>query len=208
MPPKVLPFHDNEWCVLNSRNEQIVFLYGFAKSKRSISLPAAIVGRVFGIHKAHVWKTRWKTQKTARSGQRPFVFSSEQESMILAFIERRDRDGNIVTQRDLLNFVEFQFGKCLTYGREHCFLAWNASCTCQFTVLPQEQTLFHVSHSFLDQYLTLMKERRPLVPGELIFNINECGFRNWEERKPKPVLIPRKVENATLHYPPDRRIQH
>jgi hypothetical protein len=48
----------------------------------------------------------------------------------------------------------------------------------------------------------------PLVPAELIFNIDECSFSDWEERKPKPVLIPCRVNNVTLHYPVDRRIRH
>jgi hypothetical protein len=56
--------------------------------------------------------------------------------------------------------------------------------------------------------LALIKKWVPLVPAELIFNIDECGFSNWEERNAKPVLIPCKVKNATLHYPVDRRIRH
>jgi hypothetical protein len=34
-----------------------------------------------------------------------------------------------------------------------------------------------------------MKEYGPLVPTELLFNLDETGLRDWEERKPKRILI-------------------
>jgi hypothetical protein len=46
------------------------------------------------------------------------------------------------------------------------------------------------------------------VPNELIFNIDDCGFSDWEERKAKLVLISSRVRNASLHDRVDRRIRH
>jgi hypothetical protein len=42
----------------------------------------------------------------------------------------------------------------------------------------------------------------------LIFNIDECGFSDWEEQRPKPVLIPTEFERSVLHYPVNRAIRH
>jgi hypothetical protein len=47
-----------------------------------------------------------ESSKTARPGDRPFVFSSEQEDAVIALTERECSDGNFVTQRDFLNFAE------------------------------------------------------------------------------------------------------
>jgi hypothetical protein len=55
----------NEWCAEESRNQHVVFLYDFSRSEWSISLPAPIVGQVFEIYEAHVWKIRSKAQNTA-----------------------------------------------------------------------------------------------------------------------------------------------
>jgi hypothetical protein len=197
-----------EWCALQSRNQRVLFLYDYARSECSTSLPAAIMGQVFEIHEAHVWKTRSKAQKTARPGHRPFALSSEQEDAIVALIERGYGDGNFVTHRYLLNFAESEFGNCLTYGWVHCFLARTASRVCQSIVSLQEQTRFHVHQSSLDQYLALIKEWMSLVPAESMFNIDECRFSDWKERKPKLVLIPCRVNNVTLHYQVDRGIRH
>jgi hypothetical protein len=46
----------DEWCPLELQNQQVVLLYDFAESECSISLPAAIIGQVFEIHEAYVWK--------------------------------------------------------------------------------------------------------------------------------------------------------
>jgi hypothetical protein len=144
--------------VLQNRETSNLFLYDFTRSECSISLPAAIIGQVFEIHEAHVWKIRLKAQKTARPGHRPFALCSEQKDAFVALIERGYRDGNFVTQRDLLNFAEPKFGRCLTYDWVHSFLARNASRVRQSTVCLQEQTRFHVPQSSLDQYLALVKE--------------------------------------------------
>jgi hypothetical protein len=56
---------DDERCALESRNQQVVLLYDFAKRECSVPLPTATVGRVFGIYEAHVWKIRLKAEKIA-----------------------------------------------------------------------------------------------------------------------------------------------
>jgi hypothetical protein len=44
------------------------------------------------------------------------------------------------------------------------------------TLAPQENLRLHVPKQFLDDYVKPIKEYVPLVPTELIFNIDECGF--------------------------------
>jgi hypothetical protein len=61
------------------------------------------------------------------------------------------------------------------------------------SVSPQEQTRLQVPRAFLDQYIALIQEWLPLAPAELIVNIDECGFRDWDERKAKAALIPSQV---------------
>jgi hypothetical protein len=65
-----------------------------------------------------------------------------------------------------------------------------------------------VPRHFLDNDLMLIKRYVPLVLSELIFNINECGFSEREERKKKPVIVPIEEQGTTLHYPVNRQIRH
>jgi hypothetical protein len=52
-----------------------------------------------------------------------------------------------------------------------------------------------------------MKEYVPLVPTELLFNIYESGLSDWEERKPKRILIPIEAKATTLHYSTSPKIR-
>jgi hypothetical protein len=61
---------------------------------------------------------------------------------------------------------------------------------------------------FLDKYLVLIKEYISLVPTELIFNIDERGFSDWEEPKSRPIVIPTKIRNSTFHGSVNRGIRH
>jgi hypothetical protein len=46
-----------------------------------------------------------------------------------------------------------------------------------------------ITDEHLDQYMKLIQEYAPLIPTELLFNIDESGLSDWKERKPKGVLI-------------------
>jgi hypothetical protein len=84
----------------------------------------------------------------------------------------------------------------------------NDSGVCHAIVSPQEQTRLQVPRAFLDQSIALIEKWLPPMPAGLIFIIDECGLRDWEERKAKPVRIPSRVRDATVHYPVDRGIRH
>jgi hypothetical protein len=72
----------------------------------------------------------------------------------------------------------------------------------------QELSRRQIPQSYLDHCLALIKFWVPLVPVEFIFNLDETGLSDWEERKSRPVLIPTTVENADLHYPANRGIRY
>jgi hypothetical protein len=72
---------------------------------------------------------------------------------------------------------------------------------------PQEHLRFQVPRCSLDSYIQLIKNYVPKILAELIFNIDETGLSDWEERK-KMVLIPSAHIDSTLHYPVNRSVRH
>jgi hypothetical protein len=54
----------------------------------------------------------------------------------------------------------------------------------------------------------LIKKIVPSLPAELIFNLDETGLSDWENRKTKPVLVPVTEGDSKLHYPINRAIRH
>jgi hypothetical protein len=88
------------------------------------------------------------------------------------------------------------------------FLKKHANLICRWVVRPKENVRLEVPHDYLDQYIKPIKEYVPLVPRELLFNVDENGFSDWEERKRKCVLIPTEARKRILHYPGGRKIRH
>jgi hypothetical protein len=109
---------------------------------------------------------------------------------VLNFIRHGFSAGNYVTQREVLSFVAESFGKIVTHDWLSSFLdRWSDQFT-QTVVSPQEQLRLQIPRSFLYDYIRLIQTYVPLVLTELIFNLDETGLSDWEERKSKPVIVP------------------
>jgi hypothetical protein len=116
--------------------------------------------------------------------------------------------GIYFTQTEVLNFVETEFRKTLIHGWLECFLKRHSGDIRKAVLAPEELPRLQIPRCYLDKYITLIKPWVPLVPAELIFNLDETGLSDWEERKPKPALIPTDLEDSHFHYPADRAIRH
>jgi hypothetical protein len=88
------------------------------------------------------------------------------------------------------------------------FLKKHTNLICRSVVRPQKDVRLEVLNEYLVQYIRLIKELVPLVPTELLFNIDESGFSDWEERKLKCVLMPTEARETTLDYRASRKIRH
>jgi hypothetical protein len=116
--------------------------------------------------------------------------------------------GIYVIQRKVLNFVEVEFQKTLIHGRLECFLKRHSGEIRKAVLAPEELPRLQIPGYCMDQCIPLIKAWAPLVPAELIFNLDETGLSDWEERKPKPALIPTDLRDSHFHYPADRAIRH
>jgi hypothetical protein len=75
-------------------------------------------------------------------------------------------------------------------------------------VSPQELTRLQILRRYLQGYIELLRVYVPLVSSELIFDLDETGLSDWEERNLKPIPMSAECENRQLHYSVDRRIRH
>jgi hypothetical protein len=61
----------DDWCVLHSRNEQLVFFYEFVKTEYSRSLASEVLSQAFGIEQSHVRKIRPKAETSPSTHRTP-----------------------------------------------------------------------------------------------------------------------------------------
>jgi hypothetical protein len=45
-------------------------------------------------------------------------------------------------------------------------------------------------------------------PTELVFNLDEVGISEWEDRKTKSIVIPKSMSEQTIHYRINRNVKH
>jgi hypothetical protein len=76
------------------------------------------------------------------------------------------------------------------------------------TVHPQEDPRLQIPRTWLERYLALITKIVPLASSELIFNMDETGLSNWEERKAKKVVVPATLSGRRLHFGVSRKSRH
>jgi hypothetical protein len=149
-----------------------------------------------------------KADTQPKPPHRPTALNHDEIAAVVAFIRNAYSTKSYVTQRNILNFIETTFHKCLTYQWLASFLKTHGDLVCRSVVKPQEYVRLQIPREYLDAHINLIREWVPMVPTELIVNIDESGFSDWEERKPKSVVIPTEARAVTLHYPANRQIRH
>jgi hypothetical protein len=102
--------------------------------------------------------------------------------------------------------VEQNFGKILTYGWLRAFLDRRRSQVTRAIIHPQEHARLQVPRCRLDSYVQLIKNYVPKIPAELIFNIDEAGWTDWEERKKDGSRSSAHID-STLRYPVNRSVR-
>jgi hypothetical protein len=73
---------------------------------------------------------------------------------------------------------------------------------------PQEDLSLRVPREFLNFTIEQIKAHCHGLPVDLFFNLDEVGISDWEDRKPKTVVISISMKDEKIHRGMDRSLQH
>jgi hypothetical protein len=107
--------HAPELHGLNSRNEQILFLFDFVGSNCGVGLNNQVLARIFVITPHSVSKVRCRARKP-QNRHHPLKLDEAHEKSVLQFVQDGSTSGKYVIQREVLSFFEEHFQKTVTYG--------------------------------------------------------------------------------------------
>jgi hypothetical protein len=113
-----------------------------------------------------------------------------------------------MTQKQTLAFIAKQYSCSLTKGWLHAFIRRHLNEVQICRSLPQEDTRLTVPREHLEAHIGNMKN---IVEGkfsELVFNLDEVGSSDWEDRKPRKVIAPRSVSPHDVFHPVSRKYRH
>jgi hypothetical protein len=74
--------------------------------------------------------------------------------------------------------------------------------------VPQETPRLEVPRCFLDETIHCITQFVQGRPLELVFNLDEIGISEWEDRKPKKVIVPLSARGQTIHHKTNRALKH
>jgi hypothetical protein len=164
-----------------------------------------VPGHAFGIEASQVRKIGLKADKKPKPLYGQPTLDEDQTTGLLAFIQSGYGAHNYVNQRDILSFIEDNYGKRLIYQWMASFLKSHDQLSCQSVVRPQEILMFEVASEHLGRYINLIQKYVPLVPTELLFHKDKSGFSDWEERKLQSILISLEGQAPPLYSPTSRK---
>jgi hypothetical protein len=141
------------WRDLDSRDSQVVFLWHFSQSDETIRFGISDIAKIFNIQYHHVSLIRRKAHLKKKHSDRPLTLDSHQEENVVHFIQDSFDSGNYVTQSEVLNYMEQNFGKILTYGWLRTFLDRHRSQVTRTIVHPQEHARLQVPRCRLDSHI-------------------------------------------------------
>jgi hypothetical protein len=61
---------------------------------------------------------------------------------------------------------------------------------------------------FFDQTLSCIIQFVQSRRTDLVFNLDEVGISEWEDRKPKNVIVPKSMGEQTVHHQVNRNLKH
>ena len=191
-----------------SRNEQMLFVRQFLIENCFISANAKLMSSIYCITEGNFRKILCNSKKQKMPNGRPLKIDEAKEDELISTILSKKSDGNYMTTSQILQYVENQYNISLTRGWVRSFINRHSSLIISSMIYPQEEPRLKIPRSQLIEYIDLVDKVITMSPAELIYNMDESGLSDWEERKPKTVVIPKELENVKLHYPVDRGIRH
>jgi hypothetical protein len=78
----------------------------------------------------------------------------------------------------------------------------------QTTSTPQAEQRLQVARAFLESILRELNEHVQGCVSELVFNLDEVGISDWEDRKTRKVVGPATMGRRPIHHAVSRNVKH
>lgn len=197
------------WDEIDSRSGQVCELATLVTAETANTFSTKNLADIFDLTPSHVRKILSKgPPKPDSHVGRPFTLSRQEENALLLEIEQKAASQGYITQSEIIKWVREKYGKYLTYGWISNFLTRRSGQVIELTVGSQEELRLQVPRIYLQRYLRLIPR---VVVGkslELIFNLEETGISDWEDRRSKKIVAPATLQGRDLHVAVSRKIKH
>jgi hypothetical protein len=104
--------------------------------------------------------------------------------------------------------VHKEYNPRLTKGWLNAFIGRHLDQMKVCRSLPQEDARLIIPRAYLEAHIALMRTHVTGRFSEIVFNLDELGSSDWEDRKPRKVLAPVAVSAGEMFHSVSRRYRH
>jgi hypothetical protein len=208
--PRVLRLlqRDENFQALQWRCHQIYYVHDFATSKLNIPISIGALKRAFQCPRNCVTQALAHGLEAPQGRGRHLSLDAEIEQELLVWIEGNAANSTAVTGADVRAHIQKRYHLAVTRGWVNSFIGRNLDRLCKVKSAPQESTRLEVPRRFLDQTIRCLTELVHGCRAELVFNLDEVGISDWEDRQSRRVIVPVSAREQTIHHKINRRLKH
>jgi hypothetical protein len=122
---------------------------------------------------------------------------------MLDWIQQNAEEDTSVTRGEIMDYYMSQFRIKSTRGWVNSFVLRHSDEVIQPKSVEQEGQRSQVPGGFLERIIQDLHEYVQTWVAELVFNLDEVGISDWEDRKTKKVIVP-----AAIHDGVSRNVKH
>lgn len=190
------------------RNHQLHFFVDFFKENYNETFTYNVLSVLFDMNPKTVRRNLNSGLQSLKPPGRHNAFDEQTENEIVQEIISRYQSYQSMTQIQILEFVISKFKKNVTKGWVNAFIGRHQDELQKCYSIPQEDSRLCIPRLFLDQHITNMKTYVSGKCSELVFNIDEVGLSEWEDRKIKKVIVPKSADRNNVYHSINRKVYH
>lgn len=199
---------DDDFRALQFRSHQIFYVSRFSLAQRNIELSIGQLERGFNCARTTVRRALKNELEPPKLRGRHDAISDDSENKILAWLRQQAEKSQPATRTDILHYCVTNFGRSITRGWVDSFLGRHLDDLKEATSHPQENPRLQIPREFLVETLRCMDQAVQGCVRDLVFNLDEVGASEWEDRKSKRVVVPAEMGDQPIHHGINRNLKH
>jgi hypothetical protein len=191
-----------------SRNQQIALLSDLVFQLMGEEISLRTLGYIFNISHGTVQHALSSVKNGPVKPNRPTALTNSEEQLVIQHIELLFSDNIPLRPTELLAWVNTQWNLTLSIGWVYFFITRHSDSVMQTTGSLQEAPRLTVPYVFLEQHLELLRSVCEGKYADLVFNLDEAGCGDYEDRSDFQTIVPKRFATKVIHYPVERKFGH
>jgi hypothetical protein len=168
----------------------MVRLMEFSSTELHLNFSIRLVTRAFNIAHWAVKRALLRGYEDPPGRGRYRELSPEDEHALVEWIAKNAHHNAVVTRTESLNYCIATFGTAVTRAWVDSFLFRHAAELFETKSSPQENQRLEVPRVVLEAAIEDIQTHIQNAYADLVFNLNEIGISEWEDRVERKVIVP------------------